>query len=193
MPWEKTYDRTEVLERAMHRFWACGYEATSMSDLVEAMGINRGSIYAAFDSKHALFMQALRHYDDIYRRQYLARIARESSGKSTIFRIFEAAAGNTATKDRPGGCLLVNSALELSPHDSDVRKLVDACFQDIEDFFVTRIEEAMTAGDIDPSIDARETAQALLGLFLGLRVLTRTMPRKAAIDGVLSKARAVLA
>jgi len=192
MPWEKAYNKTEVLERAMHAFWARGYEATSMSDLVETMGIKRGSIYTAFDSKHALFMQALRHYDDTYRRQYLERIAQEFSGRAAVFAVFEAAAGSSAPRGSPGGCLLVNSALELSPHDPDVRQLVDTCFREMEGFFVARIEEARTDGDVDASIDARETAQALLGLFLGLRVLTRSVPRQAAIDGVLNKARTLL-
>jgi len=193
MPWEKSYDETNVLERAMRAFWARGYEGTSMSDLVEAMGINRGSIYSAFDGKHALFMQALRHYDDVHRRKYLDGIAQQYSGKSAIFAVFESAAECTDSSDGPDGCFLVNSALELSPHDPDVRTLVDACFREMEDFFVARIEQARTDGEIDPDLDARETAQGLLGLFLGLRVLTRSMPRHATIDGVLNRARALLA
>jgi TetR/AcrR family transcriptional repressor of nem operon len=177
----------------MGAFWARGYEATSMSDLVDIMGINRGSIYTAFDSKHALFMEALRHYDDVHRRQFLARIARDFSGKAAIFAVFEAAAGNATVKDNPGGCLIVNSALEMAPHDADVRQLVEASFLEIEDFFVTSIEEARTAGDVGPSIDSRETAQALLGLFLGLRVLARSAIRRITIDGVLKSARGLLA
>ncbi|MDH3441217.1 MAG: hypothetical protein OEM63_10720, partial [Gammaproteobacteria bacterium] len=137
--------------------------------------------------------QALHYYDGVHRRQYLARIAREFSGNAAILAVFEDAASGMASKDRPGGCLLVNSALELSPHDPAVRQLVDACFHELEDFFVARIEEASTAGDDDPSSDARDTAQALLALFLGLRVLTRSMSRQATIDGVLTKAMALLA
>jgi len=193
MPWEKAYNKTEVLECAMHAFWARGYAATSMSELVDAMGINRGSIYSAFDGKHSLFMQALRHYDDVYRRQYVAEITQEYSGKAAIFAVFEGAAGSIGACDTPGGCLLVNSALELSPHDPDVRRLVHTCFREMEDFFVAKIEESVTDGDVDQSIDVPETAQALLGLFLGLRVLTRSMPRQAAIDGVLNTARTLLA
>ncbi|MGI9452457.1 MAG: TetR/AcrR family transcriptional regulator, partial [Geminicoccaceae bacterium] len=51
MPWDKQYDEADVLDRAMAAFWANGYEATSINDLVAATGINRGSIYAAFEDK----------------------------------------------------------------------------------------------------------------------------------------------
>ena len=192
MPWEKAYDQTEVLERAMRQFWSRGYEATSINDLVKAMGINRGSIYSAYESKHALFLHALRRYDKIYRRQYLADPAHQYIGTEAIIAVFDEAAKAASRKGDLGGCLLVNTALELSPHDPDVRQLVNACFREMEQFFVERIEEARIGGDVDSHIDARETAQGLLGLLLGLRVMTRSMPRRGAINGVLNSAKALL-
>ncbi len=89
MPWEKSYNEIDVLERAMHAFWARGYEATSMEDLVAATGINRGSIYAAYTNKHALFMHALRHYDKIHRADHLARIAEQHAPKDAILAAFD--------------------------------------------------------------------------------------------------------
>ena len=68
MPWEKSFDTEEALGKAMAAFWARGYEATSMQDLVDCMGIGRGSIYAAFGDKRRLFMRALALYDDRHRR-----------------------------------------------------------------------------------------------------------------------------
>lgn len=192
MPWEKSYDETEVLERAMHAFWARGYEATSMSDLVEATGINRGSIYAAYASKHTLFMRALRHYDKVHRADYLECISRQHAPKNAIIAAFEGASRNTGRKGRPGGCLLVNSVLELSPHDAEVRHFVDACLREVEDFFCSRIEAAKRDGTVGKSVPSRETAQALLGLFLGLRVLTRSRPRRATLDAITSQAKMML-
>ena len=192
MPWEKTYDKTDVLNRAMQTFWARGYEAASMNDLVDAMGINRGSIYAAFDSKRALFLEVLHHYDDIHRRQYLDRISKTYAGTAAILAVFETAASGAPRKGKPGGCLLVNTALELSPHDPEVRRLIDACFTDIENFFAARLIEAQKDGEFDPAKDVRNTAQALLGMFLGLRVLTRSAARRPAINGVIRQTSALL-
>jgi len=192
MPWQKSYDETEVLERAMHAFWAHGYEATSMNDLVAATGINRGSIYAAFDGKRALFLRALKHYDKIHRADHLARIADSHGPKDAILAAFEGAAAQTGGAGSPGGCLVVNTVLELSPHDPEVRDLVDRSLRDVEDFFFERIEAAKTDGSLPRTTAARETAQALLGLFLGLRVLTRGKRRTDAAQAIVRQARALL-
>jgi len=192
VPWEKTYDETEVLERAMRAFWAHGYEATSMSDLVAATGINRGSIYAAFAGKRELFLEALRHYDKVHRADYLERIAREHAPKDAIIAAFEDVVRTAGRDDGPGGCLLVNTVLELSPHDAEVRDFVDGCLQAVEGFFHAMIEAAKGEGTVRASLPSRETAQALLGLFLGLRVLTRTKPRRAAVDAITAQARSML-
>ncbi|MEX3007428.1 TetR/AcrR family transcriptional regulator [Hoeflea sp. TYP-13] len=192
MPWEKSYSDADVLERAMRAFWTRGYEATSMSDLVAATGINRGSIYAAYTNKHRLFIEALRHYDRVHRAEFLTRIGEENSPREAILAAFESAARGTGSDGSPAGCLLVNTALELSPHDEEVRDFVDAALRQVEDFFFDNIEAAQRDGTVNKTIDARPAAQALLGLFLGLRVLTRSKPRRQAIDAITSQARTML-
>ncbi|TIU07517.1 MAG: helix-turn-helix transcriptional regulator, partial [Mesorhizobium sp.] len=61
----RTFDRTTALRRAMEVFWAKGYEGASMSDLTAAMGINSPSLYAAFGSKEALFLEAVELYTQV--------------------------------------------------------------------------------------------------------------------------------
>ncbi len=189
MPWEKAYNETEVLERAMRAFWARGYEATSIADLVAATGINRGSIYAAFTNKQTLFMAALRHYDQVHRAEFLDHVGRRHEQRDAIFAAFESAASQTGDEETPGGCLLVNTALELSPHDPDTRTFVDSSLEEVENFFFDRIEAAQRQGTIPGRRDARATAQALLGLFLGLRVLARSNPQSEAIKTISVEAR----
>jgi len=192
MPWQKNYDETKVLESAMKAFWSRGYEATSMQDLVNATGINRASIYNAFPGKHALFMSALSHYDQIYRIAHLERIAEECKPLDAIITVFETAATKPVDSDAPWGCLLVNTALELSPHNPEVAKFVDRSFQGVEAFFYSRIEDAKKDKTVKSSLNSRSTAQALLSLFLGLRVLTRTNARQSNIEAITSQARMML-
>lgn len=192
MPWEKAYNETDVLERAMRAFWARGYAATSMKDLVEATRINRGSIYAAYTNKHGLFMAALRRYDKLHRAGYLEQIAINHDPKGAIIAAFDGAALGAKDTGNPGGCLLVNTALELSPHDPDTRDFVNACFAEVEEFFFSRIEAAQQNGTIKETVASRDTAQALLGLFIGLRVLMRTEPNGTAVNTITSQARAML-
>lgn len=190
MPWEKRYDETEVLERAMHAFWARGFEATSVSDLVSATGLNRGSLYSAFSDKRDLFIAALRHYDQTERSAFLDRLSRDNGPREAILAAFAAAARDRA--DAPAGCLLVNTALEVAPHDRAVRALVNNALAEVEGFFRERIEEGRAAGAIPAATDPAETAQALLGLFLGLRVLARSGAAQTARDSIVSQAEALL-
>ncbi len=193
MPWQKNYDETVVLERATRAFWTRGYEATSMGDLVKATGINRGSMYTAFPSKHALFMRALEYYDRVYRADHLARMAAENCPREAIVAVFETAAHKPADADAPWGCLLVNTALELSPHDPEVAQFVNRSLTAVEDFFCERIEAGQNDGSIGTAFDARERARSLLGLFLGLRVLTRANTAQATLDAVTAQATEMLA
>jgi TetR/AcrR family transcriptional repressor of nem operon len=192
MPWQKNYDETKVLESAMISFWSKGYEATSMNDLVKATGINRGSLYAAYPSKRALFMSALRHYDRIYRVEHLQRLGVEHGPLEAIFTAFEDAAAKPSDAATPGGCLLVNTALEMSPHDPEIRDFVDSSLRHVEAFFCSRLDAARREGTIATSLNARTTAQELLGLFLGLRVLTRARTSSSTIKAITSRARMML-
>jgi len=81
----------------------------------------------------------------------------------------------------------------LSPHDPEVGKFVDRSLLGVETFFFSRIEAAKQDGSIPAGLDARSTAQALLGLFLGLRVLSRAKTRQTTIDAITSQARMMLA
>lgn len=75
MPWAKYFDETEALEKAIRAFWAHGYEATSMQDLLDCTGVNRGSLYATYGDKRTLFLAALRMYDNKMRRELRADLA----------------------------------------------------------------------------------------------------------------------
>ena len=192
MPRQKKYDEVKVLENAMKVFWAKGYEATSMNDLIKATGINRGSLYTAFQNKHALFMSVLQYYDQIYRVEHLQQIIARHSPRDAISKVFEMAAKKPGDSSIPWGCLLVNTALELSPHNPEVCEFVEHCLHGVEEFFFTHIKAGQRTGEITTTQPTRETAQALLSLFLGLRVLTRAKTRQNTINAVTSQARMML-
>ncbi len=193
MPWEKSYSEQDVLTRAMEAFWARGYEATSMSDLVTATGINRGSMYAAFTDKRTLFIRALDHYDRHYRVEFLRQAEKGRSPADAIIAAFEQAIGTpNESKDRRG-CLLVNTALELSPHDSEIDQIVRKSFTAVETFFRDMIKRGQAQGSISATIDSADKARALLGLFLGLRVLMKSSPDPQMSNAILSQAKAMVA
>ncbi len=192
MPWEKQYDETAVIEQAMRAFWAHGYQATSVNDLVRVTGLNRGSLYAAFTDKRTLFLTVLRHYDKSRQKEFLERLAAGHAPKDAILAAFAAAARPSSAGDDPSGCLAVNTALELAPHDPEIRAFIQAAFARVEAFLFSMIEAGRRDGSIRRRGASRAAAQALLGLFLGLRVLARSGADAAALDAVTAQARALL-
>ncbi|NNE24711.1 MAG: TetR/AcrR family transcriptional regulator [Rhizobiales bacterium] len=192
MPWAKKFDNDEVLERAMHAFWARGYEATSIEDLTGCMGINRGSIYATFKDKRNLFLLALEHYETHYRRAFLADLRREHSPRSAITTLFYDVVDTALSDKKRSGCLLVNTATEMSAHDERIAQAVAKGLSETEDFFHQLIELGKSDGEIPGHVDAGDAACSLLGLLTGLRVLARSRPERQVLEPIARQAEALL-
>jgi TetR/AcrR family transcriptional repressor of nem operon len=192
MPWEKQYDETDVLERAMAAFWARGYEATSINDLVAATGLNRGSLYAGFTDKRSLFLRALDHYDKEHRQAFLSALERDHAPREAILAAFRQVVDSSDEGRNRKGCLLVNTALELSPHDPAIEGIVRAKLEAVEAFFRARIEAAQKDGTICPEVPAAERARVLFGLFMGLRVITRSRPDRTLMASIVTQVAALL-
>ena len=190
MPWDKRFRDEDVLDSALLAFWKKGYEATSMADLVAATGINRSSIYATFGDKNGLFGRALDRYCERFVTETLERIGRDNPPRAAIFAVFEEAA--RPPEDQPGGCLLVNAAIELAPHDAGVAAVVEARLDEIADFFRDRIKAGRSDGSLRRGLKARATARALLALYLGLRVLQRAAAPPTSLRATIQHASALL-
>ncbi len=191
MPWEKSYDEADVLDAAMRAFWEYGYQGTSMADLVKVTGLNRGSIYAAFKDKRSLFIATLGHYDTVYRTAFLNKLREFDDPKAAIIAAFTAI--ETGSETLPGGCLMVNSTLEVAPHDPEIAVLVEASIAQVEVFFLEALQKAEALGTLTPGLRPGDTAKVLLGMMVGLLVITRTNPQSPAVAPTLQQVREILA
>jgi len=192
MPWEKQFDSDVALGKAMAAFWARGYETTSVQDLVDCMGINRGSLYAAFGDKRRLFLAALRRYDEQHRIAWVAGLAGAKTPRAAISAVFEDAIAAALGAKARDGCLLVNTALELSPHDPEVAALIAQSLTEMEGFFRAKIKAGQAQGSIPGRVDGAAAAAALLGLLLGLRVLARSRPEERLLRAIARQAEALI-
>ena len=188
MPRHEQFDTDDVLMRAMNLFWRQGYRATSMTELAKVMGLGRASIYREFGNKHGLFVRALRHYDKVWRENWLADLTKSSSPREAILDVFEAAIDACLADGSRDGCLLINTALELSPHDPEVADIVTGAFTEMEAFFRTSVERGKALGEIRDTVAEEKTASALLGLFIGLRVLVRSRPEEPLLRSIMQQA-----
>ena len=98
MPWEKQFREEDACDRIMQAFWARGYQATSMQDLVDATGVNRGSLYATFGNKRSIFLTVLRLYDDRMRRKLLSELEGRCSPREAIRRLFDGIVAQAAVE-----------------------------------------------------------------------------------------------
>ena len=145
MPWQKSYNHDLAIGRAMNAFWANGYAATSISDLVAATGLNRASLYSAFKDKRGLFIATLKAYDAM-RREKRTEPKLCDDPRSQILDMFRAAV--SAPKNAPPGCLLVNAGLELGPHDKEVSSIVSDALASARDYLQELIQDAQKDGTI---------------------------------------------
>ena len=188
----REFDETAALEAAMECFWRRGYEATSLRDLTASMGLTAPSLYNAFGGKQELFSRALERYLDRTTRDRLRRLEQSLAPKAALHRFFAEIIEHSISDRQRKGCFLVNSALEIAPHDAECRAVITEQFNDIEAFFRRCILKAQADETVSSDVDAGDTARLLLGVLLGVRVLARTKPERAVMEGVVRPALAML-
>ena len=187
---KKQFVIDEVKKKAMVAFWGQGYNATSLQDLVECMGVNRASLYDTFGDKYSLFLDSLYTYKMIYIKSYLAQQTKKYTPREAIINYFLDMI--LKAEDR-NGCLMVNTALELSPHDQKVATIVNQTFAYIEkNFFRKMIKKGQVIGEISEAVVSATTAQTLLSLLIGLCVLSRSETNKPAMQAIVSQVKALL-
>lgn len=191
MPRPREFDEPTVLEAAMRCFWNRGFEQTSMRDLAGEMGITSASLYNAFGDKRSLYRRALEYYLEQSVRDRVARLS-PLPPFSALRAFFDEIVERSVIDKQRRGCMLVNSALELAPYDPEFQKLVADEMIFIESFFLRCVAAAQEEGTITTRRPADELAKLLLSVLLGIRVLARTRPQRAVLEGAANGALRLL-
>lgn len=178
---KKEFDQNEVLEKAMETFWCKGYEATSIQDLVEAMGINRGSLYDTFQDKRSLFLAAIAHYDNIIIGRAIARLEAPDAAKQAIVEHFFELVEGVAADAQRRGCLMTNSAVELAARDPETATHIAANLHRLETAFYKALVRAQEKGEISSSQNPRALARFFTCNLQGLRVVSKVNPDLTAL------------
>jgi TetR/AcrR family transcriptional regulator, transcriptional repressor for nem operon len=170
----KAFDPDEALDRAMHVFWHKGYEATSMEDLLAAMDINRGSLYATFGDKRQLFLKAMDRYCAGGGIGSRISILTQPGPALPLIRRFIAAMLEFGLSDpQRRGCLITNTVMELAPHEQEIARKVAGRFQMAEEAFFTLLARAKQEGELAPGKDPRALARVLVTMMQGTIVMIK--------------------
>lgn len=181
----REFEKEAVVKAALDVFWRQGYQATSVQDLVDATGLNRGSLYDTFGDKHGLFLEVVEHY----RRQYTARrlVQLEEAGpiRDKLAAFFNDMIEFSVGEGRLLGCLMTNAAIEMAPHDRDTALAVAANMAGMEKAFRRLLAAAQKTGEIPADKSPRDLARFLTATANGLRVMAKVSPERAALKSVV--------
>jgi len=169
----REFSADEALAQALRVFWTKGYEGTSLSDLTEAMGITRPSLYAAFGNKETLFRKAL----DLYQReklQYVQQALAEPSARRVAETLLFGAVENASRPSEPTGCLGVITSTACGDEAKSVRDEVLERGDVIRKAFVERLERAKAEGDVPAHANPEALTSLLFALVQGISLQARS-------------------
>ncbi|TXS49097.1 TetR/AcrR family transcriptional regulator [Streptomyces sp. t39] len=189
----KEFDPEAALRSALELFWRRGYEATSMADLVEHLGIGRASIYATFGNKHELYLKAMDLYTEGRDPSLLAELSQPGPALPAVRAVVRRFASEAASPEgRLYGCLITNTAAELAPHDAAVARRVEISWEHVETPLHSALVRAQAQGELPRDRDPRALARTLLVLMQGIRVVGKASSDPARVQDAAEQALTLL-
>ncbi|MGD1840272.1 MAG: TetR/AcrR family transcriptional regulator [Thermonemataceae bacterium] len=181
----KAFVEEEVLDKAIDLFWCKGYNAASMQEIVDHLGISRSSLYDTFGDKKALFMAALQQY----RRKAgnnLKKIVNQADPVLPALRdFFETMVEESVTDTASKGCFVVNTAAELASQDASIASLVEENRQKVEQVFFELIEKGKASGEITNTQSSQALAHFLYNTMTGIKVAAKACMRESVYQDIL--------
>lgn len=187
----REFDRDQVLVKAMELFWHKGYEATSLSDLTEGLGIGRQSLYLAFGDKAGLFQECLDLYTDLLERDLCRELEQDGSVLANLRRTLDGAEAHALGKQFHG-CLLGNALAEIATRDEKLDRILRRKVERVRAVYERALERAARRGELKPGSDVAALAHALIAFTQGAALLCRVWRDPATISATLNGVRALL-
>jgi len=154
----------------MEAFWRKGYEATSLVDLTERTGLNKASLYRVFGDKHQLFKAALKNYADMEFREVKAVISETATPLENIRAVVDKITQDSAHEK---GCMMINSLVELGPHDAEVAQMLEGFSNQRIGALTHMISLARECGEIRAELDPASLARGLMITFAGSAAMAK--------------------
>ncbi|EHK87506.1 TetR family transcriptional regulator [Saccharomonospora azurea SZMC 14600] len=187
----KEFDPDVALQRALELFWRKGYEATSIADLVEHLGIGRASLYATFGDKRELYLKA---YDRYLENgiDFVDLLSQPGPVLPAVRALVERYAEEAAHDVLRRGCLVVNTAVELVPRDRVLARRVEANWDFLEATLTSALARARAQGELAEDKEPRALARFLLTFMQGIRVIGKSSNDPARLRDAADQALSIL-
>ncbi|HZH51455.1 MAG TPA: TetR/AcrR family transcriptional regulator [Microvirga sp.] len=186
----RSFDRTEALEKAMEVFWQQGFEGSSMSDLTTAMGINSPSLYAAFGSKEALYLEAVRHFSETAAAGTFRALMEAPTLREGLAAMLHASISCSTQEGRPQGCMIALGATHCAPENERVRLELKEMRRILRDTLRLKFETAVADGLLPPDLDPGSLATYFATLVHGISIQARDGATREELKAVVVHALA---
>jgi len=181
---EKQFDAEVALTKAMEVFWAHGYEAASLSELLRQMGIGKKSLYDTFGNKQSLFLKALDHYAHTTIRDLRDRLSTDDSPLTSIKSLLRDLQ-KMHSQLRSYGCMLGTNIADFNTDDEAIAQVMRVYLQEVEDVFTAALTRAQATGELSPEANPRNLARLLLCTTQGMALLGRVMNDDTTLEGAV--------
>lgn len=188
----KEFDRDEVLHRAMEVFWSRGYEAASIQDLVEHMGINRQSLYDTFGDKHALYLLALDRYRDVETRKLFELLEKRGSVRKALGQLFGDVVGGSLCDGVRRGCFMGNAMSELAGRCKATAARTCGNMDAMENALYRALVRGKKAGEFKGVRDHRAVARFLFCNLQGLVLMAKVTQDRKRLEDVVKVTLSIL-
>ncbi|MGW2189368.1 TetR/AcrR family transcriptional regulator [Streptomyces sp. NPDC001719] len=188
----KEFDPDAALQSALELFWERGYEATSLADLVERLGIARASLYATFGSKRELYLKALERYGEQSDPRIVEELSQPGPALPAVRALVRRFADEATCDDLRRGCFVTNTAVELAAHDPAAARRVGESWQGLETALVSALMRARAQGELPAGRDPVALARMLMVLMQGMRVVGKADPGPGRLRDAAAQALSLL-
>lgn len=163
------FDKEEAIAAAMGLFWEKGYVATSLRDLLDNMGISRGSFYHAFQSKEDLFALCMSRHLVVMIAELRQLLEHSSTGRAYFDTVF----ARTASDKRPRSSFIMNSARELSSENPQLVPVVKKALEEFASVLTDAVEIGQRDGSIASKLPAKSLGYYMVSALSGLKTLVQ--------------------
>lgn len=188
----RNFDADAALDRALEVFWRHGFQGASLSELTEAMGLNKPSLYAAFGDKEALYLKALERYAALCAAEHVAKLQAEPDGRRAIAGFLHSLADMLANPKYPGGCYIINGVADCGGPTTPpaVEQALRKAMQGNEVLLKDRLTRAQRDGQLPEGTHMDGLAALFSTLIAGIAVFAKGGASRAKLDKVIDAAMA---
>jgi AcrR family transcriptional regulator len=186
----REFDRGAALEAAMVLFWRKGFAATSMNDLCDAMDVRSPSLYAAFGSKEALYLEAIQHYVEVFGPPVWDGLAEGATARAGVENLLLAATESLPESHvTPGGCMAALAAV-CDEWPAGIAEVVRKIRMEMLGMLRSRLQAGVKNGELPPTTDIEGLSRFYLSVYQGMAVQARDGAAAAELKAIVRAAMA---